>query len=68
MKTFIRTEFLKDLTICDRLVEYYKNSDEKVVGKIKDKDGNKVIDPSKKASTDVYLNESPVAHEYCNEL
>jgi hypothetical protein len=68
MKTFIRTEFLKDLTICDRLVEYYKNSDEKAAGKITDKDGNKVIDPSKKASTDVYLNESPIAHEYCNEL
>jgi hypothetical protein len=68
MKTFIRTEFLKDITICDRLIDYYKNSNEKTLGKILGKDGKPIVDATKKSSTDVYLNDSPIAHKYCNEL
>ena len=49
---FIREDFLDDLTICDQLIDLYKNSNDKKPG-CADGDGN--IKPDFKKSTDLSL-------------
>lgn len=68
MKTFIRTEFLQDISICDRLINYYNSSDSKGAGTVVGSSGVVRVDPNVKESTDVYLQDSSVAKEYCIEL
>ena len=68
MPTFIRTELLSDITICDRLIDYYNDSNNKVAGTVVGSSGIVRVDPKVKASTDVYLMDSDVAQEYCIEL
>jgi len=47
---FIYQEYIEDLSLCDKLIEYHKRSSEKTDGKIGFK-----VQPEKKKSTDVYL-------------
>ena len=53
-ETFIAQYFLKDLSICDKLINYHKNASNKIKGKIYLK--NKGIDENSKLSTDVTIN------------
>ena len=55
MVNFIEKYFISDLSLCDELIEYHKNSNFKSKGRITSKDGKGNIDPSKKDSTDVLL-------------
>lgn len=58
---------MNDITICDGLIEYHKNSNEKTQGKIF-KDSVQIVDEKIKDSTDVYLMPGDLAEKYCNEL
>lgn len=65
---FIYQEYIEDLSLCDKLIEYHKRSSEKTDGKIGFK-----VQPEKKKSTDVYLipnqvEKSSIAHQYFLQL
>lgn len=51
MQTFIGQYVIDDVSICDELIEYHKNSKDKFAGKT-----SNGIDPSVKVSTDVAVN------------
>ena len=57
-----------DLSICDDVIEYHKNSDEKQTGKIYESDGSQSADPNFKISTDVILPPGELATKYIVEL
>ena len=57
-----------DLSICDDVIEYHKNSDEKQTGKIYESDGTQSADPNFKISTDVILPPGDLATKYIVEL
>jgi len=62
---FILQQYLTDRTICDKLIEYHKNSEEKGPGL----SGNGEINPDTKDSTDTDLkNDSPLYMEYLTLL
>lgn len=55
-ESFIRSWLFSDTSICDELVEYFKNSSEKTSGKIfSGKTNSSVVDTSIKDSIDVYI-------------
>jgi hypothetical protein len=64
VSSFIEQYYLEDLSICDRLIEYFENSKEKNIGKV----GFNLVDKAIKDSTDVYLNDGNLASEYNLEL
>jgi hypothetical protein len=55
MTNFILQEKIKDLTICDELIEYHKNSPFQYAGT-----NSNIVDVTKKASTDVQINNNNV--------
>ena len=57
MNNFILESSMEDLTICDKLIEYHKNSLNKTEGKVFFH-GNQVVDPEYKLSTDVILSDT----------
>jgi len=52
-ENFIRSWTLTDTTICDRLIEFYKKSDRKEIGKIMSGDGVETVRTHVKDSTDI---------------
>jgi hypothetical protein len=67
MIDFILEQKIKDLTICDKLINYHKNSLYKYAGT-----NSNIVDITKKASTDVQINNSNINTEliqsYLKEL
>jgi hypothetical protein len=64
VKEFLLWDYVDDISICDRLIEFYKNSDEKKLGIIGD--GFK---PEIKDSTDVSLKvNNDLGQEYLTQL
>jgi prolyl 4-hydroxylase len=59
-ETFIGQYYLDDLSICDSIIEYFKNSPNKKVGKVGFGDVDKTI----KESTDLYLDNGDLANSY----
>jgi hypothetical protein len=69
--SFIGAEYLKDLTICDRLINLHKQSPLKGPGYISKKGGEFQIDPSIKDSTDLSIHDYLLYQEvsdYISEL
>jgi hypothetical protein len=54
-RNFIGESFLKDLSICDDLINYHKNSEEKLSGVVGKSTEIKVVDKDIKLSTDVNI-------------
>ena len=67
MNNFILESSIEDLTICDKLIEYHKNSLNKAEGKVFF-DGDQVVDPEYKLSTDVILSDTDSFQKYSGEL
>jgi len=53
-ESFISAWFLSDTKICDELINYFKNSTDKIIGEVQKIDG-KVIDPQVKDSEEITL-------------
>jgi hypothetical protein len=68
MKTFIGEYYLPDLTLCDELIAYHKNSNDKTQGECANDSRIIGIHTDLKDSTDVILKESALAQSYCSEL
>jgi hypothetical protein len=56
-ENFIYQAYLSDISICDKLINYHKNSDKKEVGKVSGIDTFEKEDFSVKKSTDVKISE-----------
>jgi len=67
MTSFIYEHQIEDTSICDEIIQYFKQSNNKTQGKIY-KDSVYTIDETIKASTDVYLDPCPLAEKYCIQL
>jgi hypothetical protein len=67
-ETFIGQYYIDDLSICDELIAYHKNSDHKIQGECASESTIIGVNKSIKDSTDVRLEESVVTQEYCTEL
>lgn len=52
---FIEEYFISDISLCDELINYHKNSNKKVKGRISSKDGLGKVDITRKDSTDVHF-------------
>jgi hypothetical protein len=63
-KTFIGQYYLDDLSICDDIINYFKNSTDKTAGKVGFGEVNKII----KDSTDLYLDNVNLANNYNMQL
>jgi hypothetical protein len=68
MNNFILESTLDDLTVCDELIDYHKNSPNKISGGVIDDNGKLVTVPKVKISTDVILLQSEVGIKYVNQL
>jgi hypothetical protein len=68
MNNFILESALNDLTVCDELIDYHKNSPNKFSGKVVDDNGKLSTVAKVKISTDVILLQSEVGIKYMNEL
>jgi hypothetical protein len=66
--TFIGQYYVEDLSICDELISYHKNSETQIQGKCASEGMLIGVDKSIKDSTDVVLEESVVTQAYCTEL
>lgn len=63
--------YYTDKKVCDELILYFENSNNKIDGKLYGGDGQSIIDKSKKSSTDVtcdILDGSELMINYCKEL
>lgn len=60
---FLRIDYLDDLSICDRLIKFYENSNDKSPGST----GLGVV-PEIKNSTDLELGNDSLTHEYLKQL
>lgn len=68
-KSFIGSWFLKDLTLCDRLVEFFETNESKRPGEVIDESGQCVIKKNIKDSIDLKLSpENNIALEYVAAL
>jgi len=70
MTDFIYIRDIEDTSVCDELIEYFKNSDNKILGEVYDTEtGAGKVDKDKKDSIDLYLEECTDAVMQCmNEL
>lgn len=59
---------MKDLTVCDKLVNYYKNSKNKFQGNSGGRNGEYCFDKTIKDSTEVFLEESEELFLYLEQL
>lgn len=66
IRDFILMEYLKDISICDDIIDFYENSDKKGQGKMAINNVAQYI-PEKKDSMDCIL-ESPLLDKYLNSL
>jgi prolyl 4-hydroxylase len=67
MNNFILDLDMKDLSICDELIEYHKISPDKKRGTVYD-NGRNLEDPKQKSSTDTYLPNGELSVKYIQEL
>jgi hypothetical protein len=65
---FILQNTIDDLTICNKLIEYHKNSKEKFEGRSGGRNGEYFIDKSTKDSIDVFLDKSEELILYIEQL
>ena len=63
-ETFIGQYYLDDLSICDDIIEYFKNSPDKNLGKV----GFGEVDKNIKDSTDLYLESVDLSNRYNLQL
>jgi len=72
MSSFIYPFTLKDLSICDKLIEYHKNNTEyKKEGTVQKSKGKPEVDHEQKHSIDVTFqpySQDPCIKEYCKEI
>ncbi len=69
MENFIHQQFVSDLSICDRLIEFHKNDADKSPGEIYNKSGDGIVNPSAKLSVDSRLEpDSPMLRDYAKYL
>lgn len=66
--TFIETYQMKDISLCDRLIEYHKESPNKKKGIINNINYEEAVDISVKDSTDVELPPGKLSSEYFHHL
>ena len=52
--------YMDNTILCDEIIEYHKTTPIKYEGTIGDEAGNRVVDKTKKDSTDVILDHSPI--------
>ena len=64
MTNFIRQEFLKDLSICDDLIDYHKNSNNKVIGQT----GNGISETKKSTDVLIFNDNDLIIKKYLLEL
>ena len=64
MNNFILENMMTDLSICDELVEYHKNSPDKTPGTL----SNGISNINRKQSTDIILHDGELASKYLPEL
>jgi 2OG-Fe(II) oxygenase superfamily len=60
LNNFIGGWYLDDTSVCDKLIEYHKNSNHKYEGTVTD-----IVDKESKDSIDVFLEDELLATEYC---
>jgi hypothetical protein len=66
MTDFIYIRDIEDTSVCDELIEYFKNSDNKILGEVYDREtGAGKVDKDKKDSIDLYLEECTDAVMQC---
>lgn len=65
---FILEGFTKDLSICDKLISFLNNHPHKRPGYVGSADGQPIINPELKDSTEVTVYDEPVIHEYMENI
>lgn len=69
MENFIYQQYLDDLSICDKLIEYHRNDKEKSYGELYNSKGESIVEPDKKFSIDSRLDPlSDMMREYAVPL
>ena len=68
LNNFIFVKFMEDIEICDDLINYYKNSNNKFTGTVYNNTDDGIINTNYKSSTEVILNNCEIRNKYLINL